>query len=93
MTDKEVMHQALVALLHMCRTTTATKEYNAEYIQKIIENLRHQLEPPKPKTRKVKLLGWYNTDARRLEWLASGVTPYIAYKRVPSEDKEIEIEE
>lgn len=49
-------------------------------------------EADKPKTKKVKLLAWLGTD--HLYWYLESETKSLpkSWKRVPSEDKEIEVE-
>ena len=48
---------------------------------------------PKPKTRKVKLLGWFNGKHLMHQSYYSGFNTLGIWKRVPGEDKEIEVEE
>jgi hypothetical protein len=47
--------------------------------------------PKQPKTRTVKLLGWLTASGQLTHWRDSVVMP--EWKRVPAEDKVIEVEE
>jgi hypothetical protein len=47
--------------------------------------------PVQPKKVTVKLLGWF--DGEQLFWLRQGAEPQWPSKRVPSEDKTVEVEE
>ena len=46
MTDREIMQQALEALLHMCNTTKAQNDYNAKIVDKALVALEAALAQP-----------------------------------------------
>ena len=51
-----------------------------------------RVKPAAPKLRKVKMLGWL-TKGSGLMLYGSDITPNDSWKRVPAEDKIIEVEE
>ena len=46
MTDREIIQQALEALLHMCNTTKAQNDYNAKIVDKALVTLETALAQP-----------------------------------------------
>ena len=46
MSDREIMQQALEALLHMCNTTKAQNDYNAKIVDKALVALEAALAQP-----------------------------------------------
>ena len=55
------------------------------------EETKYRITKPEPKLRKVKMRAWF--DGYSLFWREEKYNPVGEWKRVPAEDKEIEVEE